>query len=408
MKKINTIKLRWKSLLILFSLIIASSFWRCSKENSSDKLTAAYIVNINQAMKIANQSFNTNGSLLKSSHIKKIKSQKTFLDKNNLPYLHVINMEDETGKAFIIVSGDERTRPILAYSDNNRFPLDTLMPAGVADWLEKQMNAIESLRNNNAVQNVGVKNLWSNVSLPENDITSKQLKNAPIDDPNDCTGSYSVSKGPLLSTTWDQLCVYNELCPSVCTSYCGHVQAGCVATAMAQVLKYWQYSSAYDWASMQNIYYPNDFGKTGALEVARLMRDAGGSVHMNYGCDDGSGASMSSVSSAFHNSFGYSSGGVKDAFINRIDNIKSNLLNNQPVIFSGCRERIFGISYKCHAWVCDGFMESYDCVSGYGWLSFSMNWGWNGSFNGFYGISSWTPGDRNYQYDQDVIVNIHP
>lgn len=37
-----------------------------------------------------------------------------------------------------------------------------------------------------------------------------------------------------------------------------------------------------------------------------------------------------------------------------------------------------------------------------------MNWGWDGRFNAWYGISNWAPGTKNYKYNQRVIVNIHP
>jgi hypothetical protein len=239
----NTIKI---SLLVIITTLLIGG---CTKENvlNNNKDTENYVVNIDEASSIANQVFSPNTSFQKSTNTKKIKNQKTFLDKDQLPYFHILNLEDETGAAFVIVSGDVRTRPILAYSDNNMFPLDTLMPLGVTNWMQTQMTIIDSLRDKHSLQSAGVKKLWTNVILPGNETTTTNLKNEPIEDPNDCTGSYSIIKGPLLTTTWNQGCVYNEQCPSGCDlNICYHKPTGCVATAMAQVLKYWHNGTTYN------------------------------------------------------------------------------------------------------------------------------------------------------------------
>lgn len=379
-------------------------FLGCEREAiKGDKPQENYIVNIEQAISIADEAMAGKRSMVKSVNSKKITSQKTFFDKNNSPYFHVINYSDNDINSFIIISGDKRTNPILAYSNCNDFPINSVIPVGVDDWLTNYMITIDSIRILHRKQEGGINKLWLNVKLPENIIRDEQLKNEPIDDPNNCTGSYSIVKNPILTTTWGQLCVYNQLCPSGCLeSDCYHKPTGCTATAMAQILKFWHYQNNYNWSSMQNIYYSSDFGKTGANEVARLMKDAGQSVNMLYMCA-GSLGLPSLINNAFSNTFNYSSGGTKDSFLNRIDDVKFNLLNNQPVIFSACSDIT-----NCHVWVVDGIMESYDCVTGYGWLSYWMNWGWNSSYNGWYGINSWSPGGYNYQYNRDVIVNIHP
>lgn len=399
-----------KSFIILLFVITATLFVGCNKELYEGSIGRDnYTVNADQAIIIAKKAFSSRNGFIKSTVTElKIKDNKTYLDKNSLPYFHIINLENESEKTFMIVSGDERTMPILAYSKSNFFDLDGKMPYGVIDWLQSQEKYIDSIRGNHIEQLEAIKNQWTQIILPENQINSSNLKNEPIEDPNDCTGSYFIIKNPLLTTTWGQGCVYNEQCPSGCNSdYCNHMPTGCVATAMAQILMYYHHQTNYNWASLQNDYY--DFGQTGASEVARLMKDVGNSINMSYDCD-GSGATMASVNDAFEQNFGYSSGGTLGNFIDNIETIKSNLLYNRPVIFSGCRIIHFGgLWYTgCHAWVGDGFMESYDCITGYGWLSYHMNWGWNGIYNGWYGISDWSPGTYNYQYDQDVIVNIHP
>ncbi|TAG08372.1 MAG: hypothetical protein EAZ35_07195 [Sphingobacteriia bacterium] len=201
---------------------------------------------------------------------------------------------------------------------------------------------------------------------------------------------------------------------------------GCVATATAQVIKYWQPTNGfnYNYSSMPSTY--------GNVEVQRLMRDVGQSVGMNYNCNlsGGSSADGSKVPWVLKNSFGFSSGkyGGYNYYL-----MVSDLFNNRPVILDGCRvatDHWFIINWwtsysECHQWVCDGFIGTIyknrivtsvtnkgittityqpcsDCVdNGY----FHMNWGWNetqvtNNFNGWFLYSNWdiVGANRNYQY----------
>ncbi|NOQ27486.1 MAG: hypothetical protein GQ564_19155 [Bacteroidales bacterium] len=400
-----------KYTVIIFVFLF--TFFSCSKENLDiTDITSDNIVNIEQAEDIINEMITSDNSLKKSSSEKfKIKRKKTFFDAENLPYLHIINLENSKNKAFVIVSGDKREIPVLAYSDKNTFNIDTI-PYGVADWLQTEMECIDFIRSNNKKQNKFIKKQWENIKLPVNvssSLNTKRIQPLPDPDPDDdpCGITTSFEVSPLLQTSWGQGCVYNEQCPSGCSSNCSRVPTGCVATAMAQVMNYHQHPSSYNWGTLLNIYWNFDFGSSGANEIARLMRDVGNSVDMDYDCD-GSGAATKDVDDALEDDFNYSNGGDYDDFINKIETVKSNLRYNQPVIFAGCQEQYLGgLWYTgCHAWVCDGYRTfSNNC---YGWLYFHMNWGWNGSSNGWFGISSWTPGTRDYKYNQRVVVNIHP
>ncbi len=128
-------------------------------------------------------------------------------------------------------------------------------------------------------------------------------------------------------------------------------------------------------------------------------------------CDcDGSGAYTSKVESALEGGFYYTDGGdYKSYGSGTIQEVKQNIRYEKPVIFDACREEItfiFTWGYKgCHAWVCDGYKGNRNqCFSR---LYYHMNWGWNGSFNGWYS-SIWNPGSYNYQYDENVLLNIKP
>src|SRR5690606_2712598 len=144
---------------------------------------------------------------------------------------------------------------------------------------------------------------------------------------------------------------------------------GCVATAMAQIIRYWEQQSTiyptYNFFSMQNIpsiFYDNS-------HLARLMRDCGTTVNMNYGCD-GSGISNSSIiKTGLINDFGFSSNLTRSSY--SFDDrwtVKSEIDNNRPLLFGGFPSQFtllwwtWGIG-SGHEWVCDGYklIRDADC-----------------------------------------------
>ena len=128
----------------------------------------------------------------------------------------------------------------------------------------------------------------------------------------------NTAVNPLLTTLWDQspdiftTGPYNALCPYD-SIYKSHTLTGCVATAMAQVMKYWNYptkgigthsytpptkylgvqtvnfgNTSYQWNLMPDTLSANDAPAT-INAVATLMYHCGVSVDMDYGVN-GSGA----------------------------------------------------------------------------------------------------------------------
>jgi hypothetical protein len=145
-------------------------------------------------------------------------------------------------------------------------------------------------------------------------------------------GGGTVVLGPLLSTAWNQGYPYNLNTP---LWYDGTTTVtGCVATAAAQIMKYWNYpatgqgstsytwyngstnktlranfaSSTYDWADMTNTYNGGSYSYQ-INAVAKLMSDVGIAFHMNYGtvANDGSSASTQYATTVFATYFKYSS-----------------------------------------------------------------------------------------------------
>ncbi len=129
------------------------------------------------------------------------------------------------------------------------------------------------------------------------------------------------SVNPLLNTNWDQDTYYNALCPSDAGGPGGHVYAGCVATAVGQVMKFHNHpeqgtgshsyycypygtlevnfgNTTYQWSQMPNQIY------TYNTPIATLLYHVGVAVNMQYG-PDGSGAYVSDAKDALVEYFGY-------------------------------------------------------------------------------------------------------
>ena len=115
---------------------------------------------------------------------------------------------DESGKGFVIISGDDRTDAVLGYSDSGTYNEDSL-PENMKAWLQgyvRQIRYIDSLG-----------------------ITSEATAKAKS---STLTVALHDSIAPLIKTKWDQGAPYNNLCPLMVGGRC---QTGCAATALAQV-----------------------------------------------------------------------------------------------------------------------------------------------------------------------------
>jgi hypothetical protein len=291
------------------------------------------------------------------------------------------------------------------------------------EWFDATVENIEMVREGTYDNTARGNYAWYDL-LEQTDLLAlnNALRYPPVEDPPpSCDeGWITTVRGPLLNSTWGQWCSYNEQAPSRnCTNGCWtnpNAPTGCVATAMSQVLRYWA--------------HPNQFGYNYATmpvaqgngEVQRMMRDAGNSVDMDWGCN-GSGANDYKVDNEFKNTFNFSSADGP-AFLNQRNytsssylTVLSNLNNNWPVILVGYNKRInrfLGIIYtysEGHSWVCDGYWRSQNNC--YSYLRFHMNWGWHeafggNDFNGWYAFNLWNPSTRNFQYGQSYIYNIHP
>lgn len=332
-------------------------------------------------------------------------------DASGIPALYVFNYEGRKG--YLVLSAEWQHEPLCAFVPEGRFEPDTV-PSMLVQWYNATVEHIELLRKG-VIENrdralfawqqlavqAGIPPDWMHKTIPEGGIAGCEQSSY----------SYARSTGPLLPIRWGQQCSYNEQCPVLqCTTTCSgnnRAPTGCVATAMSQLMRYWNFPSMYNWSSM-----PADMGNA---EVQRLMRRAGQSVSMNYNCT-GSGAAPSAVPAALKLFFGYGSAQYGSYTPSSAMVVRSNLDKGWPVLLGGFAKKskiLFWNSYsEAHQWVCDGY--EYRENGCYAYLLFHMNWGWHetgstgNDHNGWYAFNHWNPAGRLYQYAQDIVHEVHP
>ena len=305
-------------------------------------------------------------------------------------------LNDSVNNAFVILSADKRCRPVLGYSDAAIFNIEN-QPVAFTGWMKGREKEIAHIITQIPTPDPVSEQQWT--------LLSSAAESAAI------TGTVIIP--PLLQTTWNQGCYFNTLCPADPAGPCGHVWTGCTATAMAQIMKFWNYpttgtgsesytcppygqltadfgATTYQWSQMPNALYAENEA------VATLLYHCGVSVNMSYS-PDGSGAGA--PRDALVNYFDYSplAQFVSKSSFSEADwaaLIRSELDQFRPVWYDG-----FGESNPGHAFVCDGYDDA-----GY----FHFNWGWGGYADGYFYLSSLNPGGSDFSLSQGAVIQIIP
>ena len=295
----------------------------------------------------------------------------------------------ETG--FVIVSADDRFRPIVGYSDEGTFATENMSPELVF-YLDK---IIEARTSRNAVLFDNTAEEWQSVAT-----TGKLLSR---------NGGRAVDY--ICTTKWNQDSPYNLYAPQASGGPGDRCYAGCVATAMSQVMKRWDHpaqgsgshsyycygygmqsanfgNTTYNWELM-----PDRLGGASQEEieaVATLMYHCGVSVDMQFS-PSGSGANSWDVPYAITHYFSYSNqaelrGRDEYSLFNWQNKLKEQFDLGWPVYYSGFSDS------GGHAFVCDGYDDDD---------LFHYNWGWGGSSDGWFVIdeidyAGWAQAIFNY------------
>lgn len=322
--------------------------------------------------------------------------QQSIVLEQETPYYYIFT--NEQNNSFVIISAYKQLYPILGYSTESGFDANNIIAP--VQWFLEGLSEQAAIAITDAESSDRFREAWDNLEKfghPE--------------------GKSVAIVSPLLTTEWDQDCYYNALCPVDINGPCNHVWAGCVATAMGQVMKYHgypasgtgtpSYTSDYGVLSvnLDTVTYnydamPNQLtASTDSMQVAKLLYHAGISVSMGYG-PDGSGAQSSNAALSFKNYFKYPSyveyvsrDGMEDISWGII--LKTEIDAKRPIYYSGG-----GLPGEAgHAFVCDG----YD-----GATHFHFNWGWSGYANGYFYLNSLTPAGNNFTNGQDIIKGVEP
>lgn len=308
------------------------------------------------------------------------------------PY-YVFNATSDQG--FVIVSGDDCVGDnlVLGYADRGSFDAKSV-PANMQWWLDMTASQITEL------SRLGVKA----TSVPLHD-------DIPY----------------LIKTVWDQgKNVYtpenpfNAFCPQIDGKLC---LTGCMATVLAQVMYYHRcpqgpivgelpaYDSydgrivdalpatSFDWDNMAED-YRQPTTKEQQDAVAKLMRYCGQVSRMMYGL---------TVSSAVYHDvdmlitqFGYDSGMhleyAADYTVSTWDNmIYNELKEGRPLIYNGFSDG------AGHEFILDGY--AVQDGSGY----FHVNWGWSGSYDGYFKLNMLNPNSSDYYNNQQsAYIGVQP
>ena len=314
---------------------------------------------------------------------------------------------------FFIISSQSENHPILAYSLESSIPVGEKQSPEFLYILNEYQAANEYLRNNK------IKKLNNDESILIKDEWNALLNGRQLPSKNSDAKSEPAFVLPLIKTKWNQWPLYNKFVPKTYENY--DCPTGCVATAMAQLLKYWDYPTKgrgnhtyqisnyyYDWkgktltADFENTTYQwnkmptslTNSSSTGEVDaIATLMLHAGISVDMIYS-PNGSGAYSSDVPDALVKYFSYSTNiKLNDKFYFNntewINIIKSQLSKNYPIYYSGFS------STGGHAFIADGY-DTDNLIH--------FNFGWGGKSDGYYQASN----PVGYTSRQAIIINIYP
>ncbi len=321
------------------------------------------------------------------------------------PYDHLLLFMMADG-GFVLMSDNDVARPVLAYSASSTFDPEN-PPMALVPILEQYDLEIASVREGSTPADPDWQRLANGLAI------KGSAKDGEVD-----------SLGPLVQTQWSQLSPYNQLCPAGCPT-------GCVATAAAQVMRYWSYPAfgqgshsytsdggygvlsadfahtLYDWENM-----PLHFSATSTAAertaVATLMYHVGVSVQMGYNpmqsgavAGDYAGDTNAYCSqNALWRYFRYN----RQDLIYRDKGTMSNddwtdlmveeLRQLRPILYNG-RGSAGG-----HAFICDGFDSRR-------YLHFNLGNG--GSGDGFYAIGAINYGTSyNFNMENNCVMGIHP
>ena len=290
--------------------------------------------------------------------------------------LAMVNVYGIKGKGVVFISKDDDIEPVLGISDED-FDVNN-MPCGMKWWLNTANKSLERMK-------------AKGITYSANPMAA------------------SGRPTYFIKTYWNQDKPFNNLCPQINGSA---APTGCIATAMAQIMKYYQYPATskgtgiysvttykdkndkegttkwykrelghtYQWTAMLSSYGIVSEDENDA--VATLMADAGAASQMNYQAN-GSGTIEWYAAKGFAENFRYDSLAIsclqRDFYTDAewMEMVRKEMEAKQPVLYCGSDEIEGG-----HAFLLDGIQEDGKV---------HVNWGWGKSGDGWFDIDVLRP-----------------
>ena len=309
------------------------------------------------------------------------------------PSCHVFNA---ASGGFVIVSACDLTSPILGYSETGSFNTENI-PDGLAYFLDGYGQSVDYAEAILQKPDFVIAQEWDN--LERYGVT--QLAKTDV-------------VAPMIATHWDQGCYYNASCPKDDDGPCGSAYAGCVATSMAQVLKYWNYpehgtgthsyncppygdlfadfgATTYHWEEMPESLSDND------PNVSIAIYHCGVSVNMYYSAY-GSGALHQNIPSALSSYFGFATSHNRlrdDYTYEQWESMIHEALDaGVPVLYGASLQDASG-----HAFILDGY-DTNGLIQ--------INWCWGGELDGYFSIDNFHTNNQYWTVAQKMVADARP
>lgn len=279
--------------------------------------------------------------------------------------LYIFNY-DSISNGFVIVGNHKNSYEIIGFSDNSRF--DYISAPNALKWW------IQEFKRNGAATLSAVRSSKSSVN-------------------------------PLLTTYWAQSEPFNTCIPTLGSQYSPFV-TGCTATAIAQIMKFWEYpihgkgsnqytinygiknltfsanfeNTYYDWNNMLDDYSFVDYNNQQAKAVGELMYNVGVAQETLYG--DMSSADDRDGAKALIENFTYDKSLTRASREFYTDDEWEDMIYNElrcgrPVLYGGTQvvgDEVFGHNFVCHG---------YDANTNL----YAINWGWGGMYDGYFALT---------------------